>query len=747
MARTPRRQTASQSTLLSPQIKSGARNATPSSTTQDSDGQTEGPKKHISERDHSHTITIAVFGLLVAVVILVVTGIFKALGATVAILAVNTLAEWLTEKRSNISGRRNGQVLVQAMRQGKPPLVSIGASDITDGDLLVLKPGCLVPVNGLLTHAKDESVEFEQPSPTGRSCLVRKYPATKDLQCAGIENIIVTGSRVHKGEGLLWVTSVLTEALLEKPATQDHYLPLALTETPEEEIQDCDSDGDVDLLEDQLPSELRSLRETAEEVESTTAKPKPRKSRRPRRRPRGAGAAVADIEETLPLEPKCAKLNSIASTGLPNFPTTLTPRAVEACPLDCQGDGDLQTDDAKAEAEFNTSDAPLLDRPLKTEIPSQPPSPGQSPATQRALRIQGDLGGIPASGIPDFGSEFNIISQSMVEVNQWLPDNDEDQCLYVLPDGNKKTFQGTITLPFCFEGESEPWLCKFRILRDSIYPLLFGRSFLNETDSMSKRRNRIKEVFISATSAIRRVLYVNQLSSIALSEERILGLINGEPIFGFADTCSDIPIIKRSAARQLGFTILEGPEHTTEVQFIDGSTAWTTGTIKNSKWCFGVTSAPEDTWLIENLHVMDDIPCAMILDTWLLWDSDAFDRYRPDFRYDVDAHRAYRQEQLENDLKTRFGAVCTIQVVEKAIPAPGAYETPEAAKASQLIDAADDEVEMEEQAVLARMVALAQQRQLNAVPVANGAPVANANAALPVERGWRAVFRRGRRRN
>jgi hypothetical protein len=48
--------------------------------------------------------------------------------------------------------------------------------------------------------------------------------------------------------------------------------------------------------------------------------------------------------------------------------------------------------------------------------------------------------------------------------------------------------------------------------------------------------------------------------------------------------------------------------------------------VRDVQWCFSATLAAEDIHYID-VHVMDDIPCAFILDQWLLWDNRAFTQY------------------------------------------------------------------------------------------------------------------------
>ncbi|KAI8939336.1 hypothetical protein NX059_003127 [Plenodomus lindquistii] len=250
--------------------------------------------------------------------------------------------------------------------------------------------------------------------------------------------------------------------------------------------------------------------------------------------------------------------------------------------------------------------------------------------TSRQLEVPGRLGPLQVTAIPDFGSSFNIISDSTALLLESNIDTHNAR-QFGLPNGASGSFLGTIEIPWSFSGEEDQaWTRVFHVLKNCVHPVMLGREFLIETETLSKHLHRVTEKILESLTIPRRLLFVDTPAERATSRERILGLINGRPIGGLADTCSDFTIIKRSAAKKLGLAILEGEDHTTEVQFVDGSTAFTTGMIPNVRWCFSVTLAESDIHTVD-VHVMDDIPCAFILDRWLLWDNRAFLNYQDSF--------------------------------------------------------------------------------------------------------------------
>lgn len=50
------------------------------------------------------------------------------------------------------------------------------------------------------------------------------------------------------------------------------------------------------------------------------------------------------------------------------------------------------------------------------------------------------------------------------------------------------------------------------------------------------------------------------------------------------------------------------------------------GLIRDVTWDLSTDPRQDDTLRLD-LHVIDQIPCAVILDKWLLWDHKAFIRY------------------------------------------------------------------------------------------------------------------------
>jgi hypothetical protein len=260
-------------------------------------------------------------------------------------------------------------------------------------------------------------------------------------------------------------------------------------------------------------------------------------------------------------------------------------------------------------------------------------APGyQKYALTRQLKVPGCIGDVEVSAVPDFGSSFDIIDEDLALRLGLKIDTAEAQD-FRLPNGAMGRFVGTVFVAWSFLDEMERYGLVFHVLRSCICPVMLGRPFLDRTETLSKNIHRVQVVHTAAPDPWPRLLLVESPAAKPNHQERILGLVNGHPIGGLADTCSDFTIIKRSTALQIGLHIWEDDKYKTEVQFVDGSSGFTTGVVRDVNWCFSASHAEQDMHQID-VHVMDEIPCAFILDRWLLFDNSAFSEYQDCF-FDV----------------------------------------------------------------------------------------------------------------
>jgi Ca2+-transporting ATPase len=130
--------------------------------------------------------------------------------AIAIVVLVGSLNDYQKERQFAKLNKKKQDRLVKAVRSGKT--VEISVFDILAGDVLLLEPGDMVPVDGILIEGF--SVKTDESQATGESDIIRKRPA--DEVFAAIENgeslkkmdpFIQSGSRVMEGAGKFMVTS------------------------------------------------------------------------------------------------------------------------------------------------------------------------------------------------------------------------------------------------------------------------------------------------------------------------------------------------------------------------------------------------------------------------------------------------------------------------------------------------------------------------------------------------------------
>ncbi|KAK4249517.1 hypothetical protein C7999DRAFT_12641 [Corynascus novoguineensis] len=130
--------------------------------------------------------------------------------AIAIVVLVGSLNDYQKERQFARLNKKKQDRLVKAVRSGKT--VEISVFDIMAGDVLLLEPGDMIPVDGILIEGF--SVKCDESQATGESDIIRKRPA--DEVFAAIENneslkkmdpFIQSGSRVMEGAGKFMVTS------------------------------------------------------------------------------------------------------------------------------------------------------------------------------------------------------------------------------------------------------------------------------------------------------------------------------------------------------------------------------------------------------------------------------------------------------------------------------------------------------------------------------------------------------------
>ncbi|KAK3381554.1 hypothetical protein B0H63DRAFT_524263 [Podospora didyma] len=130
--------------------------------------------------------------------------------AIVIVVVVGSVNDYQKERQFAKLNKKKSDRLVKAVRSGKT--IELSVFDILVGDVLLLEPGDLIPVDGVLIEGYN--VKCDESQATGESDIIRKRPA--DEVYAAIENnddlrkmdpFIQSGARVMEGVGKFLVTS------------------------------------------------------------------------------------------------------------------------------------------------------------------------------------------------------------------------------------------------------------------------------------------------------------------------------------------------------------------------------------------------------------------------------------------------------------------------------------------------------------------------------------------------------------
>ncbi|KAL3459156.1 hypothetical protein BJX64DRAFT_265370 [Aspergillus heterothallicus] len=209
--------------------------------------------------------------------------------------------------------------------------------------------------------------------------------------------------------------------------------------------------------------------------------------------------------------------------------------------------------------------------------------------------VQGQVGNRTVEALPDTGADTCLISKSLAS----------ELGLSAFPGtrkkirlANRKPVQspGLVMVPWKFAGESETFILKCWILPHCVHDVILGSAFLNATQTLTVFKSRIKSEFIERKRSLR-------LQLVGGESQQLWGYFNGELITAFPDTGSDVMLVSRAYAKKLGIDIDEDPANCLQIQFADGTTAWTSGIVRDVSWRVGKTEVYCDFYVLNGLCV------------------------------------------------------------------------------------------------------------------------------------------------
>lgn len=147
------------------------------------------------EDGEAHVEWVEGVAIMVAIVIVVVVG------------AVN---DWQKERQFVKLNKKKEDRFVKAVRSGKVQEISV--YDILTGDIVLLEPGDVIPVDGIFLEG--HNLKCDESSATGESDILKKSPADEvytalenGISTKKMDPFILSGAKVNEGVGRFIVTA------------------------------------------------------------------------------------------------------------------------------------------------------------------------------------------------------------------------------------------------------------------------------------------------------------------------------------------------------------------------------------------------------------------------------------------------------------------------------------------------------------------------------------------------------------
>lgn len=227
--------------------------------------------------------------------------------------------------------------------------------------------------------------------------------------------------------------------------------------------------------------------------------------------------------------------------------------------------------------------------------------------------VVGLIGGTEVSCLPDKGAACNFMSlqhakRHGIPVTPSNPDNKITR----LGNGKVVKIAGHATLPFSYKGEAESYQLEFVVLPRCIKDVILGSPFLRLTKLFEHHAHRIVRKLRTISGA--RACYT-------ASQERVVGMLDGELVHALPDSGSDVMLISETYAKRRRLDIDRGTHYCFPLTFADGSQSWTAGIAKDVSWQYG-TDGGEST--LCDFYVLPDLQCDVLLSYDFLHRTDAF---------------------------------------------------------------------------------------------------------------------------
>ncbi|KAG2415574.1 hypothetical protein HFD88_006765 [Aspergillus terreus] len=280
------------------------------------------------------------------------------------------------------------------------------------------------------------------------------------------------------------------------------------------------------------------------------------------------------------------------------LPCTRVPGECESTPLGVRS--------KVREARFwESTHIPMIPVPGKNA-----PEVSRFSSASRQYLVEGDVNGTTVEALPDSGADMCFISPKLASDLGLIPDPWTRKKIQL---ANKKCVQspGMVEVAWRFSKEQKPHILNCWILPGCVHDIVLGSHFLNATKTLTTFKNRIKSKLVDLPRRLR-------LRLLGEEKQRLWGYLDGHLTAALPDTGSDAMLISSTYARKIGLPIDQDFGELLEVEFADGTTAWTSGVIRDVPWEVGGTTVRCD------FHVLDDLCVDVVLSKNYLFDLDVF---------------------------------------------------------------------------------------------------------------------------
>jgi hypothetical protein len=262
--------------------------------------------------------------------------------------------------------------------------------------------------------------------------------------------------------------------------------------------------------------------------------------------------------------------------------------------------------------------------------------------------VPGTIDGVPVNALPDWGSAVEAVSEDFAK-RHGLKIKATDMESIRLPGGHTAESIGRIVGHFKFQGERRVYSRQFHVLRKSVYDLVLGRKLLDQTKTLTKFCPRIVERARPCVQEGSRLFLLDESP-----KERLRCTVNGTEASAFPDTGSELMLVSGDFVRRNKLKAHRGRKYRRRVELIDGSTIHTDGMVLNAELQFeapptssqaldydqylgftaglsslinhGAEVTAKATFICD-LHVIEDLPCDIILSNEFIFKNQVFSKF------------------------------------------------------------------------------------------------------------------------